>query len=98
MSTYMTAKAVEEAMQKARKEQEFIGKTEKESVKVIVATAKRNGNFGDKTLVCIDPVYVHIPSWQRKLYVPAATTIGENYNRHKWEVPKVLYLQRGKLI
>lgn len=98
MNTYMTSKQVEETMQKARKEQEFIGKTEKESVKVIVATAKRNGNFGDKTLVCIDPVYVHIPVWQRKLYVPAATNIGENYNRHKWEVPKVLYLPSGKLI
>lgn len=98
MSTYMTAKQVEAKLQETRREREFTGKVEKEAVKVIVETAKRNGNFGDKTLVCIDPVYVHIPVWQRKLYVPAATTIGENYNRHKWEVPKVLYLPSGKLI
>lgn len=98
MSTYLTAKQVEAKLQETRKEREFTGKVEKEAVKVIVETAKRNGNFGDKTLVCIDPVYVHIPVWQRKLYVPAATTIGENYDRHKWEVPKVLYLPSGKLI
>lgn len=98
MSTYLTSKQVEAKLQEARKECEFTGKVEKESVKVIVETAKRNGNFGDKTLVCIDPVYVHIPVWQRKLYVPAATAIGENYDRHKWEVPKVLYLPSGKLI
>ena len=83
MNTYLTSKQVEAKLQEVRKEREFTGKVEKESVKVIVETAKRNGNFGDKTLVCIDPVYVHIPVWQRKLYVPAATAIGENYDRHK---------------
>lgn len=48
MSTYMTAKQVEAKLQETRREREFTGKVEKEAVKVIVETAKRNGNFGIK--------------------------------------------------
>lgn len=87
---------IEREMQEARNAEEFTGKVETITIKQIVENAKVNSRFGDKILVNINPLHVHIPSWQRMCDVVAATEIGTKYNKYKWEVPKLLYLN-GKL-
>lgn len=94
---YLTPIEVEEEMQKARKEIGFIGDVESASVRTMIETAKQNGKFGDKLLLVISPKYIHIPEWQRKVSIPRALSIGNSYNKYKWEVPKILYLD-GKLM
>lgn len=88
---------IEREMQEARNKEEFTGKVEAITIKQIVENAKVNSRFGDKILVNINPLHVHIPSWQRMCDVVAATEIGTKYNKYKWEVPKLLYLN-GKLL
>lgn len=87
---------IEREMQESRNKEEFTGKVEAITIKQIVENAKVNSRFGDKILVNINPLHVHIPSWQRMCDVVAATEIGTKYNKYKWEVPKLLYLN-GKL-
>ena len=65
-------------------------------IKTIVETAKRNGRIGDKILLVIPPHYIHIPEWQRTADLLKASNIGANYNKYKWEVPKIIYVN-GKL-
>lgn len=72
---------IEREMQESRNKEEFTGKVEAITIKQIVENAKVNSRFGDKILVNINPLHVHIPSWQRMC---------------DWEVPKLLYLN-GKL-
>lgn len=93
---FLTPLEVEAEMQKQRAKVDFAGKTEEAAVKTMIDTAKQNGKFGDKILMVLSPVYIHIPSWQRKLTISRALSIGNNYNKYKWEVPKILYCN-GKL-
>ena len=83
---------IEREMQEARNKEEFTDKVETITIKQIVENAKVNSRFGDKILVNINPLHIHIPSWQRMCDVVAATEIGTKYNKYKWEVPKLLYL------
>lgn len=87
---------IEREMQESRNAEEFTGKVETITIKQIVENAKINSRFGDKVLTNINPLHVHIPEWQRQCDVISATEIGTNYNKYKWEVPKLLYLE-GKL-
>ena len=41
-------------------------------------------------------MYIHIPEWQRRLKLARAYTIGNAYNKYKWDVPKVLF-HKGRL-
>ena len=93
---YYKATEVEAMLQEAREKLGFVGKTEINSVNTMVETAKRNGRIGDKVLITIPAVYVHIPSWQRRLDMNRSRTIGSRYIKHKWEVPKVIF-SKGKL-
>lgn len=88
---YVAAVEIEKEMQDARNAEEFTGKTEKLIIKQMVDNARINSRFGDKILVAINPLHVHIPSWQRQCDVVAANEIGAKYNKYKWEVPKLLY-------
>lgn len=87
---------VEQEMQKAREEIDFCGKVEQRIISDLVSNAKVTGKIGDKTLLVINPLYIHIPFWQRDLKYSSAKTIGENYQTSKWEVPKV-YIDNGIL-
>ena len=60
-------------------------------IRTIMENAKRNGRIGDKVLLVIPPHYIHIPEWQRQADLLRAREIGTNYNKHKWEVPKIVY-------
>ena len=94
---YVEPSVIEGEMQEARNKEEFTGKVETITIKQIVENAKVNSRFGDKILVNINPLHVHIPEWQRMCDVVSATEIGTSYNKYKWEVPKLLYLN-GKLL
>lgn len=56
---------IEREMQESRNIEEFTGKVETITIKQIVENAKVNSRFGDKILVNINLLHVHIPSWQR---------------------------------
>jgi len=91
---FLKATEVEATVNKAREEGFLSGETT--IISTIVETAKRNGRIGDKILSVVNPEWVHFPDWQRSLDLSRARQIGMNYNRHKWEVPKVIY-SNGKL-
>ena len=93
---YLTPVEVEAEMQKAREKDGFVGKVEETAVKTMIETALHNGRYGDKDLMVISPKYIHVPVWQRKLRISKALNIGNNYDRHRWEIPQILYLN-GKL-
>lgn len=99
----MTTQEVEMEMQKARETRMIDGELvpftngiEKSAIKDAVENAKKTGRIGDKILLAINPLYIHMPWWQRDLRVASASEISHNYNSSKWDVPKV-YLYNGKL-
>ena len=91
-SVYFTAEETESILQNERIRIGFVGDVETTVVKTMIETAKQNGRFGDKVLMVINPVYIHVPAWQRKLNSVNALKIGVEYNKYKWEVPKIIYI------
>lgn len=94
---YLKAKEVEMEMQEARNYEGFYGNNEKLLVSNMVKNARNNSRIHDKLLMVLDPKYVHMPSWQRRLSLARAYEIGNNYNSYKWDEPKVLYYD-GQLL
>lgn len=94
---YLKAKEAEKEMQEARESKEFTGKNEKLLIENLVKSAKNNSRIGDKLLMVIDPMEIHIPEWQRRIKLERAYSIGNNYNSYKWDEPKVL-LYNGILL
>ena len=88
---YITAKEAEKEMQAARIKDGFVGDMEKSYISRMIKDAKRNSMIGDKLQLVVDPSYIHIPSWQRRLSLQRSSEIGSHYNKYKWDVPKVLY-------
>ena len=95
--SYIYAREAEAEMQEARERENITGKTEKVIISNLIKNAKANSRIGDKLLVVIDPKYIHIPAWQRRLRLARTYVIGNNYNKYKWEAPKIL-LNDGQLI
>ena len=94
---YLKAKEAEKEMQEAREEKKFVGENEKLLIENLVKTEKSNSRIGDKLLMVIDPMEIHIPEWQRRIKLERAYSIGNNYNSYKWDEPKVL-LYKGILL
>ena len=88
---------VEALFNEARENDKDFSAGEIAIIKTIYETAKRNGRIGDKVLLVLPPHYIHIPGWQRTADLLRASAIGANYNKYKWEVPKLVYVD-GKLI
>lgn len=93
---YLTAKEAEREMQESRNVDGFTGKMETDYISRMIKDAKRNSMVGDKLQLVVDPMYIHIPEWQRRLSLARAYVIGNSYNKYKWDVPKVLF-HKGKL-
>ena len=93
---YMTAKEADMEMQEVRKRNGITGNNEKIIVSNLVENARLSSRIGDKLQLVINPAYIHIPEWQRRIDTSRALSIGNNYNKYKWDVPKVLY-SNGKL-
>lgn len=94
---YLKAKEAEKEMQEFREEKKFVGENEKLLIENLVKSAKNNSRIGDKLLMVIDPMEIHIPDWQRRIKLERAYSIGNNYNSYKWDEPKVL-LYKGILL
>lgn len=94
---YLKAKEAETEMQEARNAEGFTGKNEKLLIANMIKAARNNSRIGDKLLMVIDPKYIHIPDWQRRIKLARAYEIGNNYNSYKWDEPKAL-LFNGILI
>lgn len=93
---FLKATEVERVFNEVRENDKDFASGEVAIIKTIVETAKRNGRIGDKVLLVLPPHYVHIPEWQRTADLLRASNIGANYNKYKWEVPKIIYVN-GKL-
>lgn len=87
----LKANEVEAMFNEVRKLDADFSAGEQSIVRTIMETAKRNGRIGDKVLLVLPPYYIHIPDWQRKADLLRAREIGIGYNKHKWEVPKIVY-------
>lgn len=96
--SYLTAKEAEEIMQETRNQEGFTGKNEKLLVSNMIKNAKANNRIGDKLLMVIDPMYIHIPEWQRDVRLERAYAIGNNYNKSKWELPKIMIDDNTQLL
>lgn len=93
----LTSTEVETEMQKARECRvidgeiiPFIGGVEKSYTKDAIVQAKTNGRQHDKMTLVVNPLYIHIPEWQRDIRIDRALYIGNNYNSAKWETPKII--------
>ena len=93
---YLKANEVEAMLNETRDKDTDFCTGETAIVKAIIENAKRNGRMGDKIILVIPPYYLHNPEWQRETDLLRAREIGTNYNKNKWELPKV-YLWNGKL-
>lgn len=94
---FLKAIEVEKLFDQVREKDAEFSAGENSIIKTIIETAKRNGRIGDKVLLVIPPHYIHIPNWQRSADLSRARAIGTNYNKYKWEVPKIVYVN-GKLV
>lgn len=95
--TRLTAMEVEEEMERARENRVIDGENipftkgvEKTYIKDAVVQAQTNGRQHDKMTLVINPLYIHIPEWQRDVRIERALSIGNNYNSAKWETPKII--------
>lgn len=70
----------------------FTNGTEKSYVRDKVKEAQINGRIGDKMLMVVNPLYLHIPRWQRELRIGEALKIGNNYDPSRWGTPKVILI------
>ena len=93
---YLKANEVEEMLNEVREKDADFCAGETAIIKAIIENAKRNGRMGDKVILVIPPYYLHNPEWQRQTDLLRAREIGANYNKNKWELPKV-YLWNGRL-
>lgn len=91
---YFTPTEVEREMQKAREKADFVKTAETTGVRCLLDNAtKING----RTFLIINPMYVHIPAWQRDMDIKSALKIGAEFNPNKWDLPKVI-CSNGKLL
>lgn len=95
--TRLSATEVEEIMQEARENRTiegetipFVGGVEKTYTKDAIMQAMTNGRQHDKMTLVINPLYIHIPEWQRDVRIDRALQIGNSYNSAKWEMPKII--------
>lgn len=95
---YLKAKEAEKEMQEARNENGFVGKNEELLVSNMIKMARNNSRVGDKLLMVVDPMQIHIPDWQRRIKLERAYSIGNNYNSYKWDEPKVLLFGKQELM
>ena len=94
--TFLFAKEAEERLQELRNTDGFTGVVEDKMVQNMIENAKLNSRIGDKILIVVNPIYLHIPAWQREIRLGKAYAIGANYNSKKWDAPKVI-CNNGKL-
>ena len=89
-SIRISAVEAEKEMQEVRVREGMCENNEKLIVTNMIKNAKNNSRVGDKLLMVVDPKMIHIPEWQREIRLTKAYSIGRNYNRYKWNEPKVL--------
>lgn len=89
-SIRISAAEAEKEMQEVRVREGMCENNEKLIVTNMIKNAKNNSRVGDKLLMVVDPKMIHIPEWQREIRLSKAYSIGRNYNRYKWNEPKVL--------
>lgn len=86
----MTAIEAELYGNEMRKEENVTKEVELAVVQSIMSSARFN-RIGNKVFMVINPLYVHIPDWQRDLDTSNSVTISTGYVEEKWDIPKVFW-------
>lgn len=95
-TTRLTPEEVEELFQKEREREGYTEGIERKLVEKYVKEATQKLSNDKKAIVEVEPCLLHIPGWQRDLYVSTVMKITSNYDPYKFDIPKVLY-SNGKL-
>lgn len=90
MKKRLTAAEVENYGNKMRAEQNITKEVEMVIVQSIM-NASRVNRIGHKAFMVINPLYIHIPSWQRDLETANSISISTGYIEEKWDIPKVFW-------
>lgn len=95
-TTRLQPEEVEKMFQEIRDQEGYTEAVEKKLIKKYVKEATQKLSNGKKAIVDVEPCLLHIPDWQRDLYVSTVMKIVSGYNPYKFDIPKVLY-NNGKL-
>lgn len=85
-------KELEEVLDRMRIKNDYVEIVERKIVEEKIEEAKKKLSCGEKAIISINPLLVHIPEWQRELDVRNTNKISSEYNPHKWELPKLIYI------
>ncbi len=89
-------KEVEHVLNNIRELNDYVEIVERKIIEEKVEEAKKKLSCGEKAIVSINPILIHVPEWQRELDIKNCNKISSAFNPYKWELPKVLYIN-GKL-
>lgn len=89
-------KEMEIVLDNLRLQNDFLDIVERKIVEDKLEEAKKKLSVGEKPIISINPLLIHVPEWQRDLTIRNANKIGLEYNPYKWELPKLMCFN-GKL-
>lgn len=81
---------VENVLNTLRLQNDFVDIVERKIVEDKMEEARKKLSVGEKAIISINPLMIHVPDWQRDLTVKDSNKIGMEFNSYKWELPKLM--------
>ena len=81
---------VENVLNTLRLQNDFVDIVERKIIEDKMEEARKKLSVGEKAIVSINPLMIHVPDWQRDLTVKDSNKIGMEFNPYKWELPKLM--------
>lgn len=92
---FVEPKEIERVMDILRLQNDFVDIVERKIVEDKVEEAKKKLSVGEKPIISLNPLLIHVPEWQRGLSVKDSNKISMEFNPYKWGLPKLMY-KNGK--
>lgn len=87
----VTPLELENVLNSIRLQNDFVEIVERKIVEEKIEEAKKKLSVGEKAIVSINPLLVHVPYWQRDLKIRRTNAIGNAFDPYKWELPKLMH-------